>query len=101
MFKTKRPNMTHRIVNKTTKRKSHSPSLPTIKLMSAINSLLNIAAFRSRTVDFVACQFGSPVFMIGHKFPLDGIQNDVLRTAPGEANGDDGDDDGALHGCET
>lgn len=78
----------------------NSPSLPTIKLISAINSLLNIAAFRSRTVDFVACQFGSPVFIIGHEFPLDDIQNDVL-SAPGEANGDEGDDDGALHGWVT
>ncbi len=79
----------------------NSPSHPTIKLISAINSLLNIAAFRSRTVDFVACQFGSPVFIIEHKFPLDGIQNDELSNAPGEANGDDGDEDGALHGCVT
>lgn len=76
------------------------PSLPTIKLISAINSLLNIAAFRSRTVDFVACQFGSPVFIIGHEFPLGGIQKEVL-SAPGEASGDDGDDDGALHGWVT
>lgn len=29
--------------------------------MSAINSLLNIAAFRSLTVGFVACQLGSVV----------------------------------------
>lgn len=37
------------------------PSLPTTNRMSAIKSLLNIAALRSRTVDLVACQFGSPV----------------------------------------
>lgn len=54
------------------------------------------------TVDFVACQFGSPVFIMVHRVPLDGIQNDVLCTAPGDdGDGDDGDEDGALHGCVT
>lgn len=37
------------------------PGLPTIKRISAINSLLNMAALRSRTVDLVACQLGSKV----------------------------------------
>lgn len=71
------------------------PSLPTTKLMSDINSLLNIAALRSRTVGFVACQFGSPVSMANKLF---GIWNDAdAFWAPGDANGDDG----ALHGCVT
>lgn len=46
------------------------PSLPTTKLMSDINSLLNIAALRSRTVGFVACQFGSPVSMANKLFGI-------------------------------
>lgn len=71
------------------------PSLPTTKLMSDINSLLNIAALRSRTVGFVACQFGSPVSMANKLF---GNWNDAdAFWAPGDANGDDG----ALHGCVT
>lgn len=35
--------------------------LPTIKVMSDISWLLNIAAFLSRMVGFVACQLGSIV----------------------------------------
>lgn len=70
------------------------PSLPTIKLISDISSLLNIAAFRSRTVDFVACQFGSPVSIVNKLF---GIVNDVELWAPGDINGDDG----ILDGCVT
>lgn len=73
----------------------HLPSQPTTKLMSDINSLLNIAALRSRTVDFVACQFGSPVSMVKILF---GIVNDVEQLwAPGDVNGDDG----MLDGCVT
>lgn len=93
--------------------------------MSAIKSLLNMAALRSRTDDLVACQLGSPVSM-GLNVPLwveqlpaalplldplvllllnplapplipVGIQNDVELRAPGEASGEDG----ALHGCVT
>lgn len=55
--------------------------------MSDINSLLNIAAFRSRTVDLVACQLGSPVSMVKIVF---GIVNDVELCAPGDVSGDDG-----------
>lgn len=61
--------------------------------MSDINSLLNIAALRSRTVGFVACQLGSPVSMVIELF---GIWNDA-NCAPGDANGEAG----ALHGCVT
>lgn len=35
------------------------PGPPTRNLMSAISWLLNMAAFLSRTVDRLACQFGS------------------------------------------
>lgn len=57
---------------------NHLPSLPTMKLISDMSSLLNIAAFRSRTVGFVACQFGSPVSMVNMVF---GIVNDVELSA--------------------
>lgn len=65
----------------------HVPSLPTMKLISDMSSLLNIAAFRSRTVGLVACQFGSPVSMVNIVF---GIVNDVELCAPGDVSGDDG-----------
>lgn len=65
----------------------HLPSLPTTKLMSDMSSLLNMAAFRSRTVGLVACQFGSPVSMVKIVF---GIVNDVELWAPGDVSGDDG-----------
>lgn len=41
------------------------PGPPTINVISAINWLLNIAAFRSRTVGLVACQLGSKVAVPG------------------------------------
>lgn len=53
-----------------------------------------MAAFRSRTVGFVACQFGSPVSMVNIVF---GIVNEVELCAPGDVNGDDG----TLDGCVT
>lgn len=59
------------------------PGLPTINLTSDIKSLLNIAALRSLTVGFVACQFGSRV-----------------PNGPGDRLGVDGGDDGALAGCK-
>lgn len=34
-----------------------------MKYMSAIRSLLNMAALRSRTVDLMACQLGSNVML--------------------------------------
>lgn len=68
-------------------RKNSLPSLPTMKLISDISSLLNIAAFRSRTVGLVACQFGSPVSIANIVF---GSVNDVELCAPGDVNGDDG-----------
>lgn len=74
---------------------NHLPSLPTMKLISDISSLLNMAAFRSRTVGLVACQFGSPVSMVN--MALFGIVNDVELWAPGDVNGDDG----MLDGCVT
>lgn len=74
---------------------NHLPSLPTMKLISDISSLLNMAAFRSRTVGLVACQFGSPVSMMN--MALFGIVNDVELWAPGDVNGDDG----MLDGCVT
>lgn len=66
------------------------PGLPTINRTSAISSLLNMAAFLSLTVDFVACQFGSSVDKLLHvrlKF--------VVLMKLGEASGDVG----ALAGC--
>lgn len=65
-----------------------------MKLISDMSSLLNMAAFRSRTVGLVACQFGSPVSMVNIVF---GIVNDVELWAPGDVNGDDG----MLDGCVT
>lgn len=95
--------------------------------MSAIRSLLNMAALRSRTLALVACQLGSPVSTlawidvapaeVGCAAPLadvltpavnrswnicdvagSGIENAaVVLEAPGEANGDCG----ALHGWVT
>lgn len=38
-----------------------------MKYMSAIKSLLNMAALRSRTVDLIACQFGSRVMLEGEE----------------------------------
>lgn len=62
------------------------PGLPTINRTSAIKSLLNMAAFLSRTVGLVACQFGSK----------------VLPDVPiGEIQGLDGGEPGALAGCIT
>lgn len=58
--------------------------------MSAINSLLNMAAFRSRTVDLVACQFESSVVRLEH------VRLKLLVVIKfGDANGDVG----ALAGC--
>lgn len=57
-----------------------------MNLTSAIKSLLNMAAFLSLTVGFVACQFGSK----------------VLPQVPiGEMQGLDGGEPGALAGCIT
>lgn len=36
-----------------------------MKYISAIRSLLNMAALRSRTVDLIACQLGSKVMLEG------------------------------------
>lgn len=70
--------------------------------MSAINSLLNIAAFRSLTVGFVACQLGSVVgsslslFRLPSESPDgDCKQNVVKFCAPGDARGELG----MLDGC--
>lgn len=71
-----------------------SPSMPTTKLISDISSLLNMAALRSRTVGFVACQFGSPVSMVNIVF---GMVNEMELCAPGDVIGDDG----ILDGCVT
>lgn len=77
-----------------------------MKRMSAIKSLLNMAAFRSRTVLLVACQFGSPVSaavvlvmtllppLLVLLTPV-GRQNEVELRAPGEVMVGD---DGALQG---
>lgn len=80
-----------------------------MKRMSAIRSLLNMAAFRSRTVLLVACQFGSPVsvavvlvmtllppllVLLPPLAPV-GRQNEVELRAPGEVMVGD---DGALQG---
>lgn len=48
----------------TDKQKCDSPSAPTTNLMSAMRSLLNIAAFRSRTEPLLACQLGSAVSVL-------------------------------------
>lgn len=63
------------------------PSMPTMKLISDISSLLNMAPLRSRTVGLVACQFGSPVSIVNMLF---GMVNDVELCAPGDVSGDDG-----------
>lgn len=55
-----------------------------------------MAAFRSRTVGFVACQLGSVVSMMDVVFD-DGMVNEVELRAPGDASGDEG----ALHGWVT
>lgn len=68
------------------------PSQPTMKLMSDINSLLNMAALRSRTVGFDACQFGSPV-SVANIFGF-GMWNELELEELGDDNGDDG----AEHG---
>lgn len=62
-----------------------APGDPTIKRMSAIRSLLNIAAFLSRTVGLEACQFGSR----------------VPGGPTGETQGLAGGEPGALAGCIT
>lgn len=78
-----------------------SPSHPTINLISAIKSLLNMAALRSRTVGFVACQFGSAVTSVVSMnecvllLDVDCKQKDVELNAPGEAKGELG----MLEGC--
>jgi hypothetical protein len=65
------------------------PGLPTTKRMSAISSLLNIAAFLSLTVGLEACQLGSTV-----DWPGQVKLKDVLVKL-GDASGDVG----ALAGC--
>jgi hypothetical protein len=65
------------------------PGLPTTKRMSAISSLLNIAAFLSLTVGLEACQLGSMV-----DWPGQVKLKDVLVKL-GDARGDVG----ALAGC--
>jgi hypothetical protein len=76
---------------------NHSPSHPTTNLMSAINSLLNIAAFLSLTVGLVACQLGSVVGSSPSLFGLtllgeidegDCKQKVVEFCAPGDASGE-------------
>lgn len=82
-----------------------------MKRMSAIKSLLNMAAFRSRTVLLVACQFGSavsvavvlvmtllPPLLVLLPFAPVGRQNEVALRAPGEVMVGD---DGALQGWVT
>lgn len=91
-----------------------------MKRMSAIRSLLNMAAFRSRIVLLVACQLGSPVSVVpppvvvlvmtlllveeppapvpvadDELVVVSGRQNDVELMAPGEVMVGD---DGALQG---
>lgn len=102
--------------------RSPLPSVPTMKRMSAIRSLLNMAAFRSRIVLLVACQLGSPVSVVpppvvvlvmtlllveeppappvpaadaDELVVVSGRQNDVELMAPGEVMVGD---DGALQG---
>lgn len=59
------------------------PGLPTTNRTSAMSSLLNIAALRSRTVGLEACQLGSR----------------VLSGPIGLIHGLEGGDPGALAGC--
>lgn len=82
----------------------HSPSHPTRNLMSAINSLLNIAALRSRTVGFVACQLGSVVgssdswldaMLLIEAVDGDCKQNEAEPCPLGDASGELG----TLDGC--
>lgn len=80
----------NRIVYCNLNRLNYKPGLPTKNRMSAINSLLNMAAFRSRTVDLVACQFESSVVRLEH------VRLKLLVVIKfGDANGDVG----ALAGC--
>lgn len=65
------------------KTKHYVPGLPTIKWTSAISSLLNMAALRSRIVGLDACQLGSSV-----DCPPDIKLNDVPKL--GEASGEVG-----------
>lgn len=57
---------------------TYLPSAPTTNLISAIRSLLNIAALRSRTDPLLACQFGSAVSSV----PLTRLEIDEVPPPP-------------------
>ncbi|KAJ8874118.1 hypothetical protein PR048_024959, partial [Dryococelus australis] len=86
---------------KSYERVSNLPGLPTMKRMSAMSSLLNMAALRSRTVGLVACQLGSMVDWPGDTrlkvvlVAVDVAAVALLLTLLGDARGEVG----ALAGC--